>query len=151
MIIDNIANASKYASVHPAFAPVFEALKTFSAASPEGKTVIDGDSAFINFSSYLNKDVSECRFESHKKYIDVQYVAAGHERIDVCPAAGLAFTENRLDEGDIAFYEDPDSFSSADLLPGFFVVLFPGEAHRPLVAPDGVPVKTSKAVAKILL
>lgn len=150
MIIDNIANAEKYYPVHPAFKAVFEALEKYTEETPEVKNVIDGDSVFINYSSYENKPETECKFESHKKYIDIQYVVSGHERIDVTAADGLAFTENRLDDGDIAFYETPAYFSAADLRAGDFAVLFPGEAHRPLVAPDGVPVKTFKAVAKII-
>ena len=30
-----------------------------------------------------------------------------------------------------------------------FAVLFPGEAHRPMTAPDGIPMHVKKAVAKI--
>ena len=149
MIIDKINEAYKYYNVHPEFKAVFECLAALNADSDEHRYDIDGDMAFVNLSSYVNKPVSECKFESHAKYADIQFVVTGHEFIDVCPAEGLAFTENRLDEGDIAFYADPESFSRADLTAGTFVVLFPGEAHRPLVAPDGKGVKTKKAVAKI--
>lgn len=150
MVTDNIANADKYVSLHPEFRAVFEALKAYTEDTPAEKNVIDGEKAFINYSSYVNKDAGECKFESHKKYIDIQFVVSGREFIDVCAADGLTYTENRLDEGDIAFFETPEKFSTADLGAGDFVILFPGEAHRPLVAPDGVPTKTFKAVAKIL-
>ena len=150
MVIDRIENAEKYVSLHPPFGKVFEALKKLTADSPAGRTEVDGDSAFVNFSSYENKDVSDCKFESHKKYIDIQYVVKGHEHIDVCAADALVCTDDRLDSGDIAFYENTDCFSTADLSDGWFVILYPGEAHRPLVAPDGKPVFTAKAVGKII-
>lgn len=151
MVIDNIRNAEKYTYLHPAFRAVFEELKKYTAGTKQERLTLDGDKVFINYSSYVNKNADECRFESHDKYIDIQFVVKGREFIDVCDTDGLAFTENRLAEGDIAFYETPDKYSTADLGEGDFVILFPGEAHRPLVAPNGVPTETFKAVAKILL
>lgn len=151
MVIDNIANCEKYYSLHPEFKAVFEALKGYTPETPAVKNVINGDTAFINYSTYTNKPVGECKFESHKKYIDIQFVVKGREFIDVCDTKGLTFTEDNLENGDIAFYEDPECFSTADLSDGDFVILFPGEAHRPLVAPKDVPTVTSKAVAKIIL
>lgn len=149
MIIDKIENAAKYYAVHPEWKAVFEVLASLSADSEEKRRDVDGDKAFVNLSSYVNKPVSECRFEAHAKYADIQYVVTGHEWIDVCPAEGLHATDDRLAADDIAFYEDPASFTRADLPEKTFVVLFPGEAHRPLVAPDGKGIQTKKAVAKI--
>ena len=40
-------------------------------------------------------------------------------------------------------------YAQAYLGEGWFAVLFPGEAHRPMTAPDGIPVHVKKAVAKI--
>ena len=150
MIIDNIKNAEKYKGINKYFDMAFEALLSFNADTEEKKYILDGDNAFINLSSYVNKNVSECKFESHAKYADIQFVVSGHEYIDVCDTEGLVFTENNLENGDIAFYKDPETFTRADLKAGDFVVLFPGEAHRPLVAPDGNGVETKKAVVKVL-
>lgn len=149
MIIDQIENAEKYYGVHPEFKAVFEVLTSLREDSEEKRRDVNGDTAFVNLSSYVNKPVGECKFEAHARYADIQYVIAGHEYIDVCPAAGLAVTDDRLADGDIAFYADPETFTRADLTPGTFAVLFPGEAHRPLVAPDDKGIQTKKAVAKI--
>lgn len=151
MIIDSIENAKKYYSVHPEFKAVFEALAAFDAATPSGRTEIDGDRAFINLSSYVNKPEKDCKFESHAKYADIQFVVCGSEKIDLCDVSAAPVTEDRLENDDIAFYGNPDSFDTAFLTPGRFVVIFPGEAHRPCVAPDGKGVEVKKAVAKILM
>ncbi len=150
MIIDSIKNAQKYYSVHPSFKAAFEALKAITEETPDEKITVDGDNIFINLSSYTNKNVDDCLFESHKKYIDIQFVLKGSEIIDVCDINGLNVTENRLETDDIAFYENTDTFNTAYLNAGEFVVLFPEEAHRPCVAPDGKGVKVRKAVAKII-
>lgn len=149
MVIDKIKNAAKYYSLHPKFKAVFEELAALTADSEKTRYEIDGENAFFSVSEYENKSVSECKFESHRKYIDIQYVVTGHEHIDVEDADGLEVTEPFSANGDIAFYADTEKFSTADLADGDFVILFPGEAHRPLVAPNGLPVRTVKAVAKI--
>ncbi len=151
MIIDKIENAGKYVNVHPEFKAVFEVLASLTADSEEKRRDVDGEKAFVNLSSYVNKPVSECKFESHARYADIQYVVSGHEYIDVTPTDGLTATEDKLETNDIAFYADPASFTRADLTEKTFVVLFPGEAHRPLVAPDDKGIQTKKAVAKILM
>lgn len=150
MIIDSIKNAKKYYTVHPSFEKAFEALSKIDENTPDEKITVDGDTVFINLSTYTNKNVNDCLFESHKKYIDIQFVIDGSEIIDVCDTDTLKATDNRLDTDDIAFYESTDVFSRAHLTKDLFVVLFPGEAHRPCVAPDGKGVKVRKAVAKII-
>ena len=149
MVIDKIENAQRYYSLHPEFKAVFEGLAQLTPESEMKKYEIDGEKAFFSVSEYENMPVAECGFEAHKKYIDIQFVISGHEHIDVTDAAALEVTEDFVPGGDVAFYADSDKFSVADLGAGDFVILFPGEAHRPLVAPDGKPVKTIKAVAKI--
>lgn len=149
MVIDKIENAQRYYSLHPEFKAVFEGLAQLTPESEMKKYEIDGEKAFFSVSEYENMPVAECGFEAHKKYIDIQFVISGHEHIDVTDAASLEVTEDFVPGGDVAFYADSDKFSVADLGAGDFVILFPGEAHRPLVAPDGKPVKTIKAVAKI--
>lgn len=148
MIIDNIKNYKKYLCVHPAFKEAFECLASLDEKSENKKYVVDGENCFVNLSTYFNKPASECSFESHKKYIDIQMVVSGHEQIYVADSDMLFCKDDRLDGDDIAFYIDCGDYNVADLLPGDFVVLFPGEAHKPLVAP-GEPVETKKAVAKI--
>lgn len=151
MIIDNIKNYAKYTGGNSFLAGAFKALSALDENSENRRYDIDADKAFINLSEYVNKNESECAFEVHGKYTDIQCVISGHEYIDVCAAEELNITDNRLDESDIAFCEAPQTFTRADLKPGDFVVLFPGEAHRPLVAPDGKGIKTKKAVVKIIL
>ena len=92
MIIDNIKNASKYYSVHPQFRAVFEGLKKLDENSDCVRYDVDGDNSFYSLSSYTNKPVSECKFEAHRIYADIQYVISGHEHIDVMDAIKLNVT-----------------------------------------------------------
>lgn len=148
MIVDSIENFSNYCAVHPAFPAAFAALQKLTAATAPGRIEVDGDRIFINLAAYTTKPHAGLRFENHARYIDIQYVLDGCERIDATPAANLPVLEDRLAQDDIAFYADAPA-STLCLTPGRFVVLFPGEAHKPCMAMDEeAPVV--KAVVKIL-
>jgi biofilm protein TabA len=101
---------------------------------PNGKQVIDGDRLFAVVQRYPTKPVAQARWELHRRYIDIQYVAQGSERI------GYALWTDRLPveedynpERDAAFYS-----ASGTLVPvsaGIFAVLTPDEVHAPCLAP----------------
>lgn len=150
MIIDSIKNASKYYCVHPSFEATFKALEEIDESTEKGRITVDGDNIFINLSDYTNKPVEDCAYESHRKYIDIQYVVTGREFIDLCDINTLEAYDDRLETDDIAFFKSGNAFSRADLTEGMFVVIFPDEAHRPCVAPDNKGVMVRKAVAKII-
>lgn len=150
MIIDHIANAEKYFCVHPSFEKAFSALRSIDSNTPDGRITVDKDNVFINLSEYTNKNINDCVFESHKKYIDIQFVINGSELIDITEEKNLEFTDNRLDTDDIAFLGNSEVFSRAYLSEGIFVVIFPGEAHKPCISPEEEGVKVRKAVAKII-
>lgn len=52
------------------------------SALPCGRNDIDGDALYVNVAEYDSKAFEDCKFEAHKRYIDVQVVASGIERID---------------------------------------------------------------------
>ena len=49
------------------------------AALPLGKTPIDGENIYINFSEYETKPGEKVVLESHRKYIDIQVMVEGEE------------------------------------------------------------------------
>ena len=149
MIIDNIKNKDKYLSVHPEFAKVFDVLAMLTGNCD--KLSIDGEKAFVGASTYTTKPWYECKFEAHRKYIDIQFVVKGSEDIYLCDADSIKVKEDFQPGGDIAFYADCEEYNTAHLNAGDFVIIFPGEAHMPCVAPDENCAEVTKAVAKILL
>ena len=48
-----------------------------------GKHIIN-DWLYINVEEYISKPISNCRFESHKKYVDIQMMIHGIEAIETC-------------------------------------------------------------------
>lgn len=48
---------------------------------------IDGDNLYAAVSEYQTKNEEDARYESHQKYIDIQYVIIGSELIGIAPAS----------------------------------------------------------------
>jgi YhcH/YjgK/YiaL family protein len=95
---------------------------------------------------YQTKPLAEGKWESHRKYIDVQYVEEGVERIGWTPVAGLTVTEPYDEAKDIAFYQGDGDFVTVPA--GSFVILFPDDAHMPGIAVDK-PSPVKKVVVKV--
>ncbi|MDE3182431.1 MAG: YhcH/YjgK/YiaL family protein [Bacteroidota bacterium] len=101
-----------------------------------GKYPIDGDNVYATVTNDPTKDFDVSKWESHKKYTDLQYVISGEEKIGVDPGAkGLTVTEPYNEQKDVAHYTGPGKLYDAK--PGTFFLFFPGTAHRPNITTGG--------------
>ena len=110
-----------------------------------GKHEIDGTNLFVNINEYASKDEAPC--EGHLKYIDIQFVISGEEKIGITPMAKTKEATPYDDEKDVYFMQPLDEkFYPANQ--GNFFIFFPSDAHRPAIKiADSVPVK--KAIVKL--
>jgi YhcH/YjgK/YiaL family protein len=129
--------------------PAFRFLEENDLAQlPAGRQPIDGDAVFAIVQKARSKPASQGRFESHRKYVDVQYLVSGREMIGVAPVQGLRINE-AYDEGtDLAFYESPADYRKLEMKPGRFAVFFPDDGHMPNCEWDG-PAEFVKVVVKV--
>ena len=119
------------------------------AAQPCGKYEIDGEPIYVSIQEYETKSYMDCRFETHKRYADIQCILQGKEQIWVTEQP-LPTPDTKYDpKADIRFWKDGKA-SLLDLHAGELVILLPGEAHKPCVRSGGVG-KVKKAVFKIAL
>ncbi|CAN5514374.1 hypothetical protein BH09BAC6_BH09BAC6_24560 [soil metagenome] len=95
-----------------------------------GKYPIDGDNAYATITEGPTKEFDKTAWESHRKYIDLQYVIKGREKIWVCPLS-MAVVSKPYDESkDLANY----TFNGGEAyvaVPGTFYLFFPENVHRP--------------------
>jgi biofilm protein TabA len=110
---------------------------------------IDGDNAYAPVSEYLSKTEIEGKFEVHRRYIDIQYVISGEEKI------GLAPLENReqvltpySEENDIEFLTVSDS-DYHKATPANFFIFFPSDIHKPGMRTGQDSVTIRKIVVKV--
>lgn len=106
--------------------------------APSGKHKISGDQVYASVSEGPTKNLEDTRWEAHQKYIDIQYVASGKEKIGVAPLSKAVAIEPFNVEKDVGFFEIPESDCRYYLAePGIFFIFFPQDAHRPCVRVKG--------------
>lgn len=100
-----------------------------------GKYPIDGDNVYASVTEDPTKDDDKTVWESHRKYIDLQYVISGEEKIGVSPVADVKIIEPYDEKKDAAHYSGSGKIYEAK--PGTFFLFFPGTAHRPNITTGG--------------
>lgn len=89
------------------------------------------DNFYYMVQEYNTKSHKECRLESHRRYVDIQWIIHGEERIEVANISGLQIQEKYDHETDVAFWKIPSRRQQIVLRNGSYVVLYPENAHRP--------------------
>lgn len=148
MIHDTYDHAGLYESCCENLTRAVELAGSLSPDAPDGRIEIDGEAMFGVVNSYTTKSPEDASFEAHRKYIDVQILLAGEERIDVTQQTDLPVLQPYDEDADVMFYASPRACVSVPLKPGEFVVLFPHDTHRPGVTLNA-PSDVRKLVVKI--
>ncbi len=147
MIIDKLDSAGIYSGLGERIAKGLDYLASIDATSIEpGKYEIDGDAVFAIVMDYQTKDINEGFWEAHRKYIDIQYIAAGSELIGYANIDGLKAVADYDEESDFLKLEGDGSMIGVDA--GTFVIFWPHDAHMPSVAIDK-PASVRKVVVKV--
>lgn len=147
MIIDHIERAPLYNGIGARIRAALEYLaKTDFSGMKDGRHDIDGDKVFALVQRYETKPRNQGKWETHRRYIDVQYVASGAEVMGYAPAGGLTVIQPYSGERDCTFYTGAGDFVTA--CAGTFIVFFPEDAHMPCLACE-TPVPVVKVVVKV--
>ncbi len=112
---------------------------------------LKGRDLFVRPSSFMTRDADSARFEAHRVYADVQYVAEGVERMQFAPASALKTVTPYDAAKDIEFFTAEIFVSDIVVPAGYAVVFFKGEAHRPCCHYAKTPSKVKKLVFKVLI
>jgi biofilm protein TabA len=131
MILDTLEHAGQYEALGTGIALGLAYVQTFDPATPDGRYELDGDDLFALVQSYGTAPATEKRFEAHRRYVDIQYVAHGSERVLHARAAGLEVQVPYSEAKDVELFVDPPASSSFLLQPGEFAIFFPWDAHKP--------------------
>lgn len=148
MIFDKIENMSKYYGTEPLLEKLAASLPALTDPAAElGKHNIDGDSVFAFVAEYSPLPRQDKKLENHHTYIDVQMIVEGEEELDVCYTNATADVPYNS-ESDIEFVNDASDISTFVMKPGYFLVLYPGEWHKPGILPGNCK-KVRKVVGKL--
>lgn len=150
MILDNVRNRNTYYNLGDRLKVALEYLGTISkSAVPEGRVEIAGTDVYATFDQYQTEGTEGRLYESHRIYLDVQYVIEGRETIRVRGVEGLTTATPYDGNKDIAFYTLTDG-TDVRLFSGDFLVLFPQDAHVPKLICSGTA-SVRKVVVKVRL
>ena len=112
-----------------------------------GKYVVN-DMFYYIVQEYYTKDEAECELESHRKYIDIQWIVDGYEAIDIANIAELCVKGNYDEIRDVEFFKKTTHMARVVMGKNSYVVLYPENAHMPgLKCQESVKVK--KIVGKV--
>lgn len=144
---DKIAFATQYHKNKQVWDKAVAFLRTHNLDSlPAGKYSIDGDKVFATVTVSPNKEFDHTNWESHRKYIDLQCVISGKEKIGVAALSSATVTKPYDESKDGANYTAEGKYYIAQ--PGTFFLFFPTDVHRPNIKVDGYD-SVKKIVIKI--
>lgn len=135
MIFDSLKNSGLYEALHPRLKRAFEliAATDWTAIEP-GIHELDGKDIYVNVMERELKKKADAKLEIHDAYIDIQVLVRGREesfgwseRADLKKPLG-AFSR----EDDIQLFDDEPQ-TCYTLRPGQFTILFPEDAHAPMI------------------
>ena len=131
MILDLLPHASRYAGLGPRISLGLDWLARFDPHLADGRYDLDGDDVFALVQSYPTVPAAEKKFESHRVYLDIQYIAAGAETIFYAPTASLVPATDYDSAKDYLLYADPVAVTPLLLTPGSFAIFYPPDGHKP--------------------
>lgn len=145
MIFDDFKNIDLYG-----IAPeVKEFILNIDPNISTGRHIISGK-AFINIDEYKTRGDSEIKLEAHRKYIDIQFLIQGEEKVYITDRKNLKVNIEYNDDKDIEFFETPNrKLNTIYLEKNKFVVLYPDDVHSPCMNFENESKPVKKAIVKI--
>jgi YhcH/YjgK/YiaL family protein len=147
MIFDRLKNAQQYFPLGERIEKALHYLSTTDFTNVEpGTYEIDGENIFAIVQEYNTKPSSSAKWEAHKKYIDIQYMVSGKEKMGFTDSQKVIVLQEYHQGNDIILYKGEGNFLIAD--EGHFAIFFPSDIHMPQLALN-IPKEVKKVVVKV--
>ena len=135
MIVTSLkAWAEQAAAYHPVICKAlnFLAEQAFPHFTPGRIDLIPGQ-LFCLLQEMDTLPFPEVRPESHRQFIDIQYLISGHEHIGVSRVeSGLnVVIDDQTPQQDTIYWRVEEAETLITLTPGMFAIFFPDDIHRP--------------------
>ena len=145
MIFDSIENYKRYEGMNNNIYNALIYLRTTDLANASvGRIDLDGDFLFALVQEYQTKPLEQSKWEAHRKYIDIQYMISGQERMGFVNIQKMQLGEF-VDEKD--FQPMTGSGNFVDVSAGSFTIFYPDDGHMPGIC-IGSPSLIKKVVIK---
>ena len=145
MIKDRLINAKTYYNLSNNMQKGLVWLENTDLKNIEdGKYEIDGEDVYASVQTYETKE--NAKYESHWKYIDIQYMIKGKEKIGVTDLNNCTTCIEYDSERDLEFYDINCKEEYLNLKENDFLIFYPQDAHKPSIS-----IETSSTVKKVVV
>lgn len=117
-----------------------------------GRYEVFEDKVYAIVQDYNSKPESEGKYEAHRKYIDIQFLVKGEEKIGIGKLGDFEEVTEYDEEKDIVFLAPKENVA-----PNFiklnekeFAIFYPQDVHMPSIAIEN-PKHIKKVVVKVLV
>ena len=148
MLATSLDLVTKHNYLEQKFKNAYQWLKEHDTANMEDGTYDICDGVFAMVQRYDTIPFSEARFESHKDYYDIQYIAKGTESFGMALVKDCELVET-IEKNDVSFYKTPKFYTQVNLKSGDLVVVPPEEVHQPRAQYNGQKDFVVKVVIKV--
>jgi len=150
MIIDNLKNCELYYGVNEKFKKAFEFIKKACDENmPVGKYEIEDSDIYAMIQEYTAKEPESGKFEGHRKYIDIQFIVSGKEKMEVMNISEATAKTEYNEERDFSFFENADGVTGVVCGSGEYGIFFPWDIHKPGLVADEENREVKKIVVKV--
>lgn len=155
MIKDNLQHLAYYNYLNPDIKTGLKYIRdtNFDVLEDGRHEIVEGK-IYAIIQSYETKLESECRFEAHRKYVDIQFMIQGEEKIGTASIDNFDETESYSEEKDVVFLtlkdEKKENVKILHVKEKEFAIFYPQDAHQPCMMIEN-PTQVRKVVVKILL
>ena len=145
MITDKLEYYNIYTRISDRVANALMYLLTTDLKSLEnGISVVEEDEIFAQVSEYVTKPATELLWESHFKFVDIQVIIEGEEKMGFAPLENMKILETYNADKDVQILAGTGDYLTAR--PGSFTMFFPHDAHQ-----TGIAIKECSKVKKLVL
>ena len=148
MIFDTLDHIDIYEGIHPGVMQGLRLLRSLDFDSLEdGSYEVEGERLFYSLATYETKQDNQTP-ETHRRYIDIQYMVRGEELVGLCRQDELTGVVEAYPERDI--WLNRGRTDRMRLTQGSFMVLWPSDPHAPGIAAGEGSALCRKCVMKVL-
>jgi YhcH/YjgK/YiaL family protein len=106
------------------------------------------ENVYASIQTYNTKD--DAKYESHRKYIDIQYIVKGEELVGVTDLSNCKTCISYDEIKDLEFYDINCEEEFIQIKEGQFLILYPHDAHKPSIKKD-IKSEVKKVVVKVAI
>ncbi len=134
---------------HPVWTEALDWLRALPPDAVPGIHPLRGEQMSAHVHGYETRRREDCRFESHRRYLDLQLCLGGGECIEWHPLGSLSPMDAYDARKDVVHHHPPEHPAGVlRMSPGTFAIFRPDDGHRPKIA-DGIHPAVTKVVIKI--